>query len=193
MPVAKKRVGGVWVNSTKAGFYRSGGSWVAFGPSGGTSETITWPSEPTSIDLVDGTQSYNMGIGFTLSANKSGLGVRWRVPTTVSTPGGSEGHVVGIWNATTTTLLVSKAFTPATGGYQNVLFDTPISLTSGTSYVATVYTQHYVFRSSTASVSSPSGVLTVSGGRLIPYNGGATTFPSTTSNSWFYVAPIISV
>jgi hypothetical protein len=194
MAVAKKRVSGAWVDSTKAGFYRASGAWVAFGPSGGTSETITWPQEPTSTNLSDGTQTYNMGIAFTLVAGKNVLGVRWRVPDAILAPQGPDGHVASIWNASTSTRVAVKAgFTPVPGGYQNILFDTPVALTAGVTYVAAIYTRSYVFRSSTSSVTSTSGNLTVSGGRLVPYNGGGNIYPDGTSNAWFYVAPIVSV
>lgn len=191
MTAAKAYIGGTWTSLTKSGKAYIGGAWVAFGPAGG-SEYLTWSAgEPTSTDLNDGTQCYNMGLVFSLVATKNCTGVRWRVPDTVATPNGT--HAVAIWADVADTRVAYKEFTPVTGGYQNVLFDSPVSLTSGTNYVAAVYTNHYVLRSGSPSgFTSPSGNIVAGTGRLASYNSGAATAPRPPDpfSSTYYVSPI---
>lgn len=157
-------------------------------------ESLVFPIEPTSPDLVDGTQAYNMGIRFTSVAVRDCYGVRWRVPDTVSMPPGGT-HAVSLWSEDTLTRLAYKEFTPVAGGYQDVLFDAPVSLSSGGAlYVAAVYTVHYSFSVRTVTpISSPSGNLSGDVSRLAAFNGGAqlAPFPSDQFGSpWYYVAPI---
>lgn len=181
------------------GAARSGGVSSTFGiasePGGGgpTYESVTWPQEPVDTDNNDGTQAYNMGIAFELVAGKNCTGVKWRVPDVVTNtpPGGS--HVASIWRVSDTTRLVFKNFTPVTGGYQEILFDTPVALSAGVDYIVAIYTIHYVYRSGTSSVISPSGNLVVQGGKLVDYNGGPNIYPSGSYDSWYYISPIVEV
>lgn len=163
-------------------------------------ETITFPIEPTSTDLVDGTQAYNMGMRFSTAASRLCYGVRWRVPDSVATPPGGT-HAVSIWSEDLGTRLAYQEFTPVPGGYQDVFFldglgdPAPITIdTSNSYYVAAVYTIHYVFATRTVTpVLSPSGNLSGDLGRLAAYNGGAVTAPFPADQfgtPWYYVAPI---
>lgn len=165
-------------------------------------EYLTFPIEPTSTDLVDGTQAYNMGIRFSsLAAGRPCYGVRWRVPDSVSTPPGGT-HAVSIWSEDTLTRLAYQEFVPVPGGYQNVFFvdglgaPAPITLDAAPAlYVAAVYTVHYVFASRTVTpISSPSGNLSGDLGRLASFNGGAATAPIPNDQfgtPWYYVSPIV--
>lgn len=195
MAIMKIRVGNAWVNTTRKGAVRYGGATIPYGPAVvGQSESVVYPLAPTATNANDGTQTYNMGIRFFLNTAKNGLGVRWRVPDSILAPQGPDGHVVSIWNIATETRVAFKAFTPVPGGYQDILFDAPVALSaSPTEYIAAVYTRSYVARTTTDSVVSPSGNLTVSGGKLVPYNGGANIFPDGNFGSWYYVSPIVSV
>lgn len=158
-------------------------------------EALTFPIEPTSTDLNDGTQAYNMGIRFSSVASRSCYGVRWRVPDSVSTPPGGT-HAVSIWSEDTATRLAYKEFTPVPGGYQTVLFDSPITLSASPAlYVAAVYTVHYVFATRTVTpISSPSGNLSGDLGRLAAFNGGASSAPFPNDQfgtPWYYVSPVV--
>lgn len=196
MTAAKIRVGGAWVDATKAGKVRIAGNWVDFGPAGGpTLEGISWPNEPTSLNLDDGGGSfYNMGLGFYLLAAKTCYGARWRVPTSAPAPTG--GHCVSLWDRAAGTLMETKDFTPVAGGYQDVLFDTPRALAaSPTQYVITVFTFHYVYSAptppSTWTLKSPSLNLVAEEGRLNA--GSKNTYPGSTPNAWYYVSPLVEV
>lgn len=155
-------------------------------------ETLTWANAtPATLDQVDGTQCYQLGIRFTSATAQTCSGVQWRVPTTVAAPQGGP-HAVAIWNVSSGLRVAYQEFTPVTGGYQNVTF-TGITLSAGVTYIACVYTNHYAFRSGGVAVSSPSGNLTSDSAMLLPYNGGAAgaLIPTTTSTTNFYVSPIV--
>jgi hypothetical protein len=157
-------------------------------------EYLVFPIEPTSPDLVDGTQAYNMGIRFSSLAARLCYGVRWRVPDTVETPPGGT-HAVSLWSQDSETRLAYKEFTPVPGGYQDILFDTPYLMDPNPAlYVAAVYTVHYVFSNRTVpEVFSPSGNLGGDLGRLAAFNGGAATAPfpgEQFGTPWYYVSPI---
>lgn len=195
MTAVKVRSGGAWVDSQITEKVRIGGAWVEFSPGGVTYEVITWvPSTPADTDENDGDQGYNMGASFTTTAAVQCTGVQWRVPDTVATPWGT--HAVGLWTAGGTRLAL-KTFTAVTGGYQDILFDSAQSLSAATTYVATVYTNHYVFTTggTVAGALSPSGNLTGVTGRLVADNSGAASagFPSSTTSLNFYVSPICEV
>ena len=156
-------------------------------------EALAWPSPPTLTDNVDGTQSYTMGLAFTVASDQTCDGIQWRVPDTVSPPSGDV-HAAILWEDVTGTRLGYKEFTPVTGDYQNILFDTPADLPAG-QYVACVYTLHYVFHSgSPAGIATPSGSATVVEGRLATFSSGASIAPRPTdiANSQFYVSPLIA-
>ncbi len=157
-------------------------------------EYLVFPIEPTSTDLVDGDQAYNMGIRFSSLAARLCYGVRWRVPDSVSTPPGGT-HAVSLWSQDLETRLAYKEFVPVPGGYQNVLFDDPYLMDPNPAlYVAAVYTVHYVFANRTVpEVFSPSNNLGGDLGRLAAFNGGALTAPfpgEQFGTPWYYVSPI---
>lgn len=194
MTAAKIRVAGAWVDATKVGKVRIGGAWVDFGPVGVGYEGLSWsPSTPASTDLNDGGTAYNMGIRFHVVAGKNCVGGRWRVPTTVASPGGS-GHEISLWRVSDQARLTSKVFTPVTGGYQDVLFDTPVALTAATDYIIAVFTNHYVFTSPSPSsgwsVLSPSGNVVADQSALVV--GDTTSYPSSNFNGWYYMGPLVS-
>jgi hypothetical protein len=157
-------------------------------------EALAWPNPPTSTDLADGSDAYNMGIEFAVLAARDCRGVSWRVPDSVATPPGGA-HVASLWRVSDQTQLASKTFTPVPGGDQAVLFDAVVGLSTLERYIAAVYTVHYVFSAPTPSsgwtVTSPSGNVVADAGRLIPFNGGPGQFPNGTFNSWYYVGPLV--
>ncbi len=191
MSTLRVKVNGEWVDTEITGSVRIGDTTIEFGPEAGpTYESLAWPEEPSGTNFTDGTLTYNMGIQFQLTNAKNCLGVRWRVPDSVETPNG-QSHSVSLWNGTTR--VVSKNFVPAPGTYQDVFFDSPIALGSGITYIVTVFTQHYVFRSGDAlPVSSPSGNVVADGGRLVEA-AAAVEYPSGTYNALYYVSPIVEV
>jgi Domain of unknown function (DUF4082) len=194
----KVRVSGAWVATDRKHKYRQSGAWVSGPPSGGpTYEALTWPNTtPNLLNADDGATRYNMGIRFKLTNTKNCVGIQWRAPTTTPSPTNATypvGHSVSLWNADTSTLIGSKAFTPTPAVYQDILFDTPYLLTGGlTEYIAAVYTFHYVHRAGTWPVTSPSGNIVADKGRLIA-DQGPNRFPAGGFDAWYYVSPLISL
>jgi hypothetical protein len=158
-------------------------------------EAIAWASPPQDTDEVDGTQNYNMGRVFTLTEDLPVVGVQWRVPDTLETPAGGT-HGIALWDATTNTRLAFKAVNPTPGGIENFLFDEVDfhdGLTSET-LLASIYTNHYVYRAGAAIGStSPSGAVVAGESRLLDTNAGAASaaFPAAPTTLNFYVSPIV--
>lgn len=185
------RTAGAWAPSSSSGAARVAGAWVPFGPDvdpGDTYERVTWPAPPSSTDLVDGSSLYNMGLRFALVAPQACAGITWRAPDTTPDPPG--GHLASVWNWDTGVRLASKAFTPTPGVDQDVVFDSPLSLTTGVNYAAAVYTGHYVFHTGTWNVTTPSGNAQGDRGVLVA-DAGADAFPDDLFNSWYYVGPLM--
>lgn len=159
-------------------------------------ESITWPTPPDDTDENDGTQAYNLGREFTLTAARLIIGVEWRVPDSVANPAGGP-HAIAIWEVAGGTRLAYEEVTPTPGGVQQFLFDggSEVSGATSTTYVASVYTNHYAF-SSGADVgsTSPSGEIVAGDSVLIPFNSGAASapIPDVVSGANFYISPITS-
>jgi hypothetical protein len=159
-------------------------------------ESISWPVAPSVTDANDGTQCYNMGRVFTLTADAPVVGVEWRVPDSVATPNGT--HAVALWDQTSGTRLAYQEVVPTPGDYQQFLFD-PGDIHDGLTtetLIAAVYMNHYCYDADEGIGStSPSGTAVAGEMLLVPFNGGAATAPipdqATTLN--FYVSPIVSV
>jgi hypothetical protein len=103
-------------------------------------------------------------------------------------------HFISLWDDVSETRLALRDFTPTPGVYQDIVFDTPVSVVAGTQYLATVYTQHYVFRSAgSPTVTSPSANLTADQGRLRSDNTPPGGHPDVSFNAWYYVSPLVDV
>jgi hypothetical protein len=159
-------------------------------------ESIAWPAPPEVADANDGTQCYNMGRVFSLTADAPVVGVEWRVPDSVATPNGP--HAIALWDQTSGIRLAYKEVTPTPGAPEQFLFDVGDihpGLTTET-LVASVYMNHYCYNTSEhIGATSPSGTVVADEMLLIPFNGGAALAPipdsGTTLN--FYVSPIVDV
>lgn len=157
-------------------------------------EAITWPTPPDDTDENDGTQAYNLGREFTLTAERPIVGVEWRVPDSVVNPQGGP-HAVAVWEGAAR--LAYLEVTPTPGGVRQFLFDVEDQVPGeiGPVYTASVYTNHYAF-SSGADVgsTSPSGEIVAGDSVLIPFNGGAAgaPLPDNVSGANFYISPITS-
>ncbi len=158
-------------------------------------ESLAWPSGPASTNNVDGSQAYHMGARFHLLDGAECVGARWWVPDTVPTPPGGT-HYFTLWRVSDETLLAQKSFTPVPGGDQDVLFDTPVTLSAvSEEYVVAVYTIGYVFRSVTPPflVESPSLNIRHDRSALVPWNAGTVSYPDGDFAAWYYVSPLIEV
>lgn len=167
-------------------------------------ESIAWGTTPEDTDSNDGSQAYNLGREFTLTAEVPVVGVEWWVPDSLANPAGGP-HAVSLWDKATTAQIAYREVTPTPGGLQQFIFD-PADYDLGVvfdggvgpTYVAAVYTNHYAFRStggSGAGSTSPSGTIVAGGSVLIPYNSGAASapMPDQSSSANFYVSPIVAL
>jgi hypothetical protein len=158
-------------------------------------ESIAWPAPPGVTDANDGTQCYNMGRVFTLTADAPVVGVEWRVPDSVATPNGP--HAIALWDVTSGTRLAYKEITPTPGGAEQFLFDVGDIHDGLTTEVllASVYMNHYCYNTSEMiGATSPSGTIVADEMLLIPFNGGAAIAPIPDSGTAlnFYVSPIVN-
>lgn len=186
----------MWVDTDAVGYVRDGGVWVPFGPEGGpVYEGINWPYPPSLTDADDG-QPYEMGIRFHLLAPKACVGARWRVPDSLIAPTGGI-YYATLWYALNEQMAATKAFVPVPGGYQDILFDTPVDLdASPTEYVVSVYTRKYVYATpptpgDTWEVTSASGNVVGTKGQLAL--SGTHEYPGSTFNGLYYVSPLVAV
>lgn len=195
MSIMKVRSGGLWVDTDKTGSVRYQGATEPYAPAGGPStETLAWPSEPTLTDGNDN-ENYVMGAQFHLLQGKLCYGVRWKVPDSVENPS-SGTHAVALWDLAPLRLAY-KTFTPVPGGYQDILFDTPVALLAApVEYVVSVLTRHYSFRTPSPTsgwlVESPSLNIRHDLSKLSA-SSDPTTFPGGAFSAWYYVSPIMEL
>jgi hypothetical protein len=157
-------------------------------------EALDWPDPPASTDLNDDA-TYTMGIRFTVSEAVPCPGVEWsRVPDSVSTPPVAGAHLATLWDAGSEEQLAAAEFTPIPGTLQQIIFDTPVPLIAGPTYVAAVHTRHYVFRNGGGEwPTSLSGILVSDQGKLVA-SDDPDVYPSGTFGTpWYYVSPIIDL
>lgn len=193
MAILKARLSGIWVETSQTGSVRYEGSTVPYGPSEGPSfEAINWTAEPTLTDASDGT-TYVMGCRFSVLASKPCYGIRWRVTDTL-TPAPVAGYTATLFSISPTVKLAQEVFTPVAGGYQDILFTTPVTLDPGLQYTVSILTQRYSFRSAGTvggfPFSSASGNVVADVGKLSettdPNNVPAGDFASI-----YYVSPLV--
>jgi hypothetical protein len=134
-----------------------------------------------------------LGVKFEASASGQITGIRfYKGPENTGT------HVADLWSSTGT-LLASATFTNETAsGWQQVNFSTPVSITAGTTYIASYYTSSgdYSADANYFNTAVTNGSLTAlasgtSGGDGLYAYGSSPTFPTASfdaSNYWVDVA-----
>ncbi len=112
-------------------------SWLVWP---GTNAYRIYADSPTMPTASAGdTSSVTLGLEFNVSANTELRAILWWQPTTGSA---ASNRTIGLYsttNGTTGTLISSKTQAVSGVGWQTVAFDTPITLTPGTTYRAAVY------------------------------------------------------
>ncbi len=192
----KVRVAGAWVDSDKSGAVRYNNTTVPYGPPGGLSyETIDWISPP-ALTVGDDSTTYSMGVQFSVVASKTCSGLQWRVPDApLPAPTGGVYYAL-LFSISPAIQLVKKTFTPVAGDFQDILFDTPVSVSAGTDYIAAVLTRKYSFRAASSvggfPLTSPSGNIVGAVGKLSE-TSDPDTVPGGSFQSIYYISPIISV
>ena len=172
------------------------------GPASSATATVTpqdtildFSGPPINVDSGDG-GAITVGLKFTASTNGSITGVRfYKASTNTGT------HVATLWSATGG-LLATATFTNETAsGWQQVYFSTPVAVTAGTTYVASVYDPAGHYSSSPGAFSAAvingplSSVANSTSGNGVYTYGAGNTFPTSSYNAtnyWidvFYTSP----
>lgn len=204
MTAVKVWNGSAWVDSSITEKVWNGSAWIEFAPAGGSTETLAWPNAPTLTDADDGPGSdYAMGAQFYLSTGvtKNCVGVQWRVPDSLVTPGApTDAFYIQLFRTSDNLRLANDLVTPVAGGYQSFMFSSPVALSDGLTdeYVAAVYTRHYCFRAPSPSsgwdVQTPSGHVHHQAARLAVAGAHPSSLSGWSSqNAWYYVSPIVEV
>jgi hypothetical protein len=162
----------------------TGGSTTAslFSPSA-TPGTIT-ENDPSAVDL---------GVKFQASTNGTITGIRfYKGPQNTGT------HIGDLWTSSGT-LLASATFTNETAsGWQQVNFSSPVSITAGTTYIASYHTNTGFYSEddnffanalTNGSLTAPSSAS--SGGNGLYAYGSSNLFPTNTFNAANYWVDVL--
>ena len=153
------------------------------GPISIWSSTAT-PGTPADSEAA----SLELGVKFYSSVSGSITGIRFYKSTT-----NTGTHVADFWTSTGT-LLATATFTSETAsGWQQVNFATPVSITAGTTYVASYHTSvgHYADDQNYFTTAYNSGSLHVPANGGVYGYGNAGTFPTQVWNASNYWVDIV--
>jgi hypothetical protein len=166
---------------------------LSIGAAGGTTATLFLPTQvPATVTVAD-PNAVNLGVKFVASSNGRITGIRFYK--------GSKNtgtHIGNLWT-TSGTLLASATFTNETAsGWQQVNFSTPVTITAGTTYVASYHTNtgEYSANGNYFANARVNGPLTApssasSGGNGVYVYGSSNAFPSSTYNSNNYWVDVV--
>ena len=154
-------------------------------------DTIFDFGTPATVDSGDAS-AVTLGVAFTADSNGQVMGIRfYKASTNTGT------HVGALWSATGTPL-ASAPFTGETAsGWQTVLFSTPVSVTAGTTYVASYFAPsgHYSVTSAafTTAIDHPPLHAVANGATPngVYMYGPASTFPTNTFNAGNYWVDVL--
>jgi hypothetical protein len=143
---------------------------------------------PTTTDSGDGS-AVNVGVQFTASTSGSIVGIRF-----YKAAANSGTHVGSLWSSTGTLLARGTFAGESASGWQTLIFSSPVSITAGTTYVASYFAPngHYALSGNAFASAVTNGPLTApASGSLTPGNGlygyaSASSFPNNTYNASNY-------
>jgi hypothetical protein len=126
-----------------------------------------------------------LGVQFTAASDGTITGVRF-----YKTPDNTGAHMGTLWNANGTMLATGTFTNESTQGWEELDFSQPVTITAGTTYVASYHTNggHYAatLNGLANSVTGSNGMLTaVANGGVYTY-GSSTVFPTHTFSSTNY-------
>ncbi|MDI4237366.1 DUF4082 domain-containing protein [Bradyrhizobium sp. Arg237L] len=168
---------------------------ISDGRGGTATATANLTVIPPSVSLFSGSDTpailsdsdpapVNLGMRFTSSASGTINGIKY-----YKSAGDTGTHTGSLWSSTGT-LLATATFTNETSsGWQTVTFSNPVSITAGTTYVASFHSNgRYASTSNYFTTSRVNGPLTASGGNNGVYTYGTDNlFPTSTfgaTNYW---------
>jgi hypothetical protein len=148
-----------------------------------------WQNAPPSgaVDTSD-TSAVNLGLQFQASSSGRITGVRFYKETD-----NTGTHIGSLWSSTGTLLATGTFSNESASGWQELDFSSPVTITAGTTYVASYHTNtgHYAFTSKGLASSVTNGPLTaLASGGVYAY-GSANAFPSNTFNASNYWVDVV--
>lgn len=153
-----------------------------------TTVSLFSPSDTPAVTSSSDTSQVNLGVRFTSSLPGTVTGIRYyRGVNDLGT------HTGSLWTATGA-LLASATFTNETAsGWQQVNFATPVSITAGTTYVASYHSNgRYAITSNYFTTNRVSGPLTAPAGNNGVYAyGTGNLFPTSTFNASNYWVDVV--
>ena len=143
---------------------------------------------PSGAGDANDTSAVNLGIRFQASSSGKIIGVRFykEVDNTGS-------HVGSLWSSTGTLLATGTFSNETASGWQELDFTSPVTITAGTTYVASYFTStgHYAFTSGGLSSAVTNGPLTaLASGGVYAY-GSSNAFPSSSYNATNYWVDVV--
>lgn len=157
-----------------------------------TTHSFFSTSTTPSIVTVNDTSSVELGFKFQASSSGQITGMRF-----YKGPQNTGPHVANLWTASGS-LLASATFTNETSsGWQQVNFSTPVTISAGTTYVASYHTNgNYSADPNYFATARTSGPLTApssasSGGNGVYAYGGSSLFPTNSYNATSYGVDVL--
>ncbi|OSI72465.1 DUF4082 domain-containing protein [Bradyrhizobium canariense] len=159
-----------------------------------SSSTVSlFSSNPTpSVVTASDPHSVELGMKFQASTGGDITGLRfYKGPSNTGT------HVADLWSSTGTLLATATFSTETTSGWQQVNFSTPVTITAGTTYIASYHTAgNYSADPNLFANSVTNGPLTApssasSGGNGVYAYGTGSLFPTNTFNSTSYAVDVL--
>jgi hypothetical protein len=155
----------------------------------GASQSSIWQNgTPTGAVNASDTSPVNLGMRFQASTGGKIVGVRF-----YKYSNNTGSHIGSLWSSTGT-LLATGTFTNETAsGWQELDFSSPVTITAGTTYVASYRTTtgHYAVTSNGLKSAVTNGPLTaLASGGVYAY-GSANTFPSNAFNASNYWVDVV--
>jgi hypothetical protein len=157
---------------------------------GGTCPCAIWPdTAPSSYtDVSDQSSGVELGVKFTATNDGSVTGIRF-----FKVPDNSGTHTGTLWSSTGTVLATGTFTTEPTQGWAELDFSTPVSITAGTTYVASYHTGAWHYADTPGGLSSRvvNGPLTAPANAGVYAYGSSSTFPTNSYNATNYWVDVV--
>jgi hypothetical protein len=157
-----------------------------------TAVSLFTATDTPAVAAVAETNSVELGMKFIASAGGTVTGVRfYKGATNTGT------HTGSIWSSTGTRLATATFTNETASGWQTVIFSQPVTITAGTTYVASYHTNgNYAITSNYFATSRTNGPLTApasstSGGNGLYAYGSASVFPTGSYNASNYWVDVL--
>ncbi len=158
---------------------------------GGACPCAIWPdvAPPNVTDASDPISGVELGVKFTATNNGSITGIRfYKVPDNTGT------HTGSLWSSAGTLLATGTFSNESVDGWEELDFSSPVSITAGTTYIASYHTSvpHYAYTPNGLASPVVNGPLTaLTDGGVYAYGSGS-TFPSNSVATNYWVDVVYS-